>query len=269
MVIRKTPGEIERMRAAGAVVARCLRDISEQIVPGVTTTLDIDLMADELVRKHGGVSSFKNYRGYPNTVCVAVNEEVVHGIPGRRVLVPGDVLGIDLGVVLDGWHSDSAVTIAIGGQASPEAQRLLKVTREALFRGIEQARPGNRLSDIGHAIQSYVERHGYSVVRELVGHGIGRSLHEEPNVPNYGRPGKGIRLEEGMTLAIEPMVNVGSHEVKTLGDSWTVITKDASLSAHFEHTVAISKDGPDILTLVPAEEAALANGQRESHRSRG
>lgn len=242
------------MRAAGAVVARCIREISELIVPGITTTQDIDRMAEELILKYGGIGSFKNYRGYPNTVCVAVNEEVVHGIPGARVLMPGDIVGIDLGVIMDGWHGDSAISMAVGGQGSPEAMALLKVTKEALFKGIEQARLGNRLSDIGHAIQSYVEKRGYSVVRDLVGHGIGRNMHEEPNVPNYGRPGKGIRLEEGMTLAIEPMVNVGGYEVETLRDNWTVVTKDRSLSAHFEHTVAIRKNGPDILTL-PIEEA--------------
>ena len=243
------------MRVAGAAVARCLRDISELIVPGRTTTRDIDAMAEELIGKYGGIGSFKNYRGYPNTVCVAVNEEVVHGIPGARVLVPGDIVGIDLGVIMDGWHGDAAISLAVGGKASPEAMALLKVTREALFKGIEQARPGNRLSEIGHAVQSYVEKRGYSVVRDLVGHGIGRNLHEEPNVPNYGRPGKGVRLEEGMTLAIEPMVNIGGFEVETLRDNWTVVTKDRSLSAHFEHTVAIRKNGPDILTLLPMEEA--------------
>jgi methionyl aminopeptidase len=193
-------------------------------------------------------------------VCVAVNEEVVHGIPGDRALMTGDILGIDLGAIVNGWHGDAAITVAVGGNASEEATRLLRVTREALYKGIEAARPGNRLSDIGHAIQSYVEKNGYSVVRDLVGHGIGRKMHEDPHVPNFGRPGKGVRLEEGMTLAIEPMVNVGSYEVETLGDSWTVVTRDGSLSAHFEHTVAIRRDGPDILTLVPAEEALIANG---------
>lgn len=254
MIIKKTPAEIEKMRAAGAVVARCLKELAEQIVPGKTTTLDLDRMAEELIKKHGAISSFKNYRGYPNTVCVAVNEEVVHGIPGSRILIPGDIVGIDLGAIVDGWHGDSAITVAIGGQASDEAMALLKVTKEALFKGIEQAKPGNRLTDIGHAIQSYVERRGYSVVRDLVGHGIGRSMHEDPHVPNYGKPGKGIRLEEGMTLAIEPMVNIGTYEVVTLGDDWTVVTRDRKLSAHFEHTVAITKDGPDILTLLPMEE---------------
>lgn len=255
MVIKKTPADIEKMRAAGSAVARCLRDISGLIVPGVTTTLDVDKLAEELIPKYGGVASFKDYRGYPNTVCVAVNEEVVHGIPGGRVLMPGDVVGIDLGIIVDGWHGDSAISVIVGGKGSEEAENLLKVTKQALFKGIEQARPGNRLSDIGHAIQSFVEKRGYSVVRDLVGHGIGRNLHEEPNVPNYGRPGKGIRLEEGMTLAIEPMVNIGGYEVETLRDNWTVVTKDRSLSAHFEHTVAIRKNGPDILTLLPVEEA--------------
>lgn len=260
MITRKTPAEIEKMRAAGAAVARCLKEITGRIVPGKTTTLDIDRMAEELIRENGGIASFKNYRGYPNSVCVAVNEEVVHGIPGQRILKPGDIVGVDLGIIIDGWHGDAAVTVAVGGTASREAMQLLRVAREALYKGIEKARPGNRLSDIGHAIQTHVERHGYSVVRDLVGHGLGRLLHEEPNVPNYGRPGKGVRLEEGMTLAIEPMVNIGSFEVETLADGWTVLSKDRSLSAHFEHTVAIRRDGPDILTLVPAEEVAVANG---------
>lgn len=260
MITRKTPAEIEKMRVAGAAVARCLKEITGRIVPGKTTTLDIDGMAEELIREHGGTASFKDYRGYPNTVCVAVNEEVVHGIPRHRILLPGDIVGVDLGIIIDGWHADAAITVAVGGEASKDAMRLLRVAREALYKGIEKAKPGNRLSDIGHAIQTHVERHGYSVVRELVGHGLGRLLHEEPNVPNYGRPGKGVRLEEGMTLAIEPMVNMGSYEVETLPDGWTVLSKDRSLSAHFEHTVAIRRDGPDILTLVPAEEAAVANG---------
>lgn len=260
MIVRKTAAEIEKMRAAGAVVARCLKELSEAIEPGVTTTIDVDVMAEELIAKYGAVSSFKNYRGYPNTVCVAVNEEVVHGIPGKRVLMPGDIVGIDLGVILDGWHGDAATTLAVGGQTSKEAENLLRVGREALFKGIEMARPGKRLSDIGHAIQSYVEARGYSVVRDLVGHGIGRTMHEEPQVPNFGRPGKGVRLEEGMTLAIEPMVNIGGYEVETLADNWTVVSKDRSLSAHFEHTVAIRKNGPDILTLVPVQEAGFTHG---------
>lgn len=260
MITKKTPEQIEKMRIAGAVVARCLKKIVEQIEPGKTTTKDVDVMAEELIKSFGAISSFKNYNGYPNSVCLAVNEEVVHGIPRNRILMPGDIVGIDLGAIVDGWHGDSAVSIAVGGLASNEAKKLLKVTKDALYKGIEQARPGNRLSDIGHAIQSYVEKHGFSVVRDLVGHGIGRNMHEDPYVPNYGKPGKGVRLEEGMTLAIEPMVNVGKYEVETLGDCWTVVTRDGSLSAHFEHTVAIRKDGPDILTVVPAEEALYTNG---------
>lgn len=249
MIVRKSPRDIENMRAAGKLVARCLREVSEFIVPEKTTTLDIDVFTEELLQKYGVIGSFKNYRGYPNTICVAVNEEVVHGIPGRRVLSKGDVVGLDLGVIVNGWHADSAITVLVGGESLPEAERLVKITKEALFKGIEQARPGKRLGDIGYAIQSYVEKHGYSVVRDLVGHGIGRNLHEEPNVPNYGRPNSGLKLVEGMTLAIEPMVNMGSYRVKTLADEWTVVTSDMSLSAHYEHTVAITKDGPDILTI--------------------
>ncbi|MCX6345924.1 MAG: type I methionyl aminopeptidase [Armatimonadetes bacterium] len=255
MIIKKSPAEIEKMRTAGLVVARCLREIAEHIEPGKTTTLDIDVMAEELIRKYHAGSSFKNYRGYPNTVCVAVNEEVVHGIPGSRILLPGDIVGIDLGVIVDGWHGDAAITVAVGGVASDEAKRLMNVTKECLLKGIEQAKPGNRLSDIGYAIQKHAEKHGCSVVRDLVGHGIGKHLHEDPHVPNYGNPKTGIRLEEGMTLAIEPMVNIGSYEIETLGDGWTVVTRDRSLSAHFEHTVAIRRNGPDILTLVTTEEA--------------
>ncbi len=249
MIVRKSARDIEAMRAAGKLVARCLREISEFIVPGQTTTMDVDVYAESLVHKYGVIGSFKGYRGYPNTICVAVNEEVVHGIPGNRILSTGDIVGLDLGLIVDGWHADSAITVAVGGECLPEAERLMKVTREALYKGIEQARPGKRIGDIGYAIQSYVEKHGYSVVRALVGHGVGKRLHEEPNVPNFGRPKTDVKLEEGMTLAIEPMVNMGSYEVETLADKWTVVSKDRSLSAHFEHTVAIRKNGPDILTI--------------------
>ena len=260
MIVKKTPLEIEKMRAAGAVVARCLKEISESIVAGETTTGDIDRMAEELLAKYGALSSFKNYRGYPDTVCVAVNEEVVHGIPGAKKLMAGDIVGIDLGAIVDGWHGDAAITVAVGGKASKEAMRLIRVTREALYKGIEQARPGNRLSDIGSAIQTYVESTDIRWCEIWSVTGLAGSMHEEPHVPNYGRPGKGPRLEEGMTLAIEPMVNVGTYEVETLGDSWTVVSRDRSLSAHWEHTVAIRRDGPDILTLVPAEEASYISG---------
>jgi methionyl aminopeptidase len=252
MIKRKTPEEIEKMRVAGQVVAAALTELMGSIVPGKTTTRDLDELAAEVIARHGAISSFKGYRGYPSVVCAAVNEEVVHGIPGPRKLHEGDIVGIDLGAIVKGYHGDSAVTIPVG-TILPEAERLLKVTREALFAGIAQAWPGNRLSDISHAIQSYAEKHGYSVVRDLVGHGIGTEMHEEPQVPNFGRAGRGPVLEKGMTLAIEPMVNAGGPMVESLADHWTIVTRDRSLSAHFEHTVAITENGPDILTLRAGE----------------
>lgn len=235
------------MRAAGKVVADALAMITESIVPGRTTTGELDRLAEEFLKSRGAIPSFKGYRGYPNVLCVAVNEEVVHGIPGNRVLDQGDIIGVDLGAMIDGYHGDSAITIPVG-EISQEAARLLRVAREALFRGIRQAREGNRLTDISNAIQQYAESQGYSVVRDLVGHGIGRDLHEDPQVPNFGRRGRGPRLEAGMTLAIEPMVNIGGHQIESLPDRWTVVTRDRSLSAHFEHTVAVTKSAPDILT---------------------
>jgi methionyl aminopeptidase len=252
MIILKTKAEIEKMRAAGMIVARALAQIAVGIVPGRTTTADLDSLAETVLSKHGAIPSFKGYKGYPNVICVAVNEEVVHGIPGPRRLNEGDIVGIDLGAIVDGYHGDAAVTLPVG-KVSPEAQRLLKVTREALFAGIARARGGNRLTDISNAIQEYAEKHHYSVVRDLVGHGIGKKMHEDPQVPNFGRPGRGPILEEGMTLAIEPMINMGGHQVESLPDKWTIVTKDRSLSAHFEHTVAITRDGPDILTLGDGE----------------
>jgi methionyl aminopeptidase len=207
-----------------------------------------------LLAEQGAVPSFKGYRGYPSSTCISINEVVVHGIPGERVIEAGDIVGIDLGAIVDGWHGDSAVTLPVG-EVSDEARRLMRVTREALFRGIAEAKVGNRLSDISHAIQQFAERHGYSVVRDLVGHGIGSQMHEDPQVPNFGKPGRGIALEEGMTLAIEPMVNAGMYEVESLRDGWTVVTRDRKLSAHFEHTVAIRAAGPEILTLRRDEEA--------------
>jgi len=232
-------------------VAAALTELAGSVVPG-ETTLDLDRLAEAVIRGHGAIPSFKGYKGYPNATCIAVNEEVVHGIPGPRALEEGDIVGIDLGAILDGYHADSAITVPVG-KASPEAQRLLKVTREALFVGIRMAVDGNHLTDVSHTIQRYVESHQFSVVRELVGHGIGRAMHEEPQVPNFGKPGRGPRLEAGMTLAIEPMVNAGGYEVETLRDGWTIVTKDRSLSAHFEHTVAVMENGPDILTLRPGE----------------
>lgn len=255
MIILKSNAEIEKMRAAGSVVAAALVAIRESIVPGKTTTADLDRLAEEFLESSGAIPSFKGYRGYPTVLCVAVNEEVVHGIPGPKVLNEGDIIGVDLGAIVDGYHGDSAITIPIG-EVSSEAARLLKVARGSLFSGIRQARVGNRLTDISNAIQQYAESHGYSVVRDLVGHGIGRDLHEDPQVPNFGRPGRGPRLEAGMTLAIEPMVNLGGHQVEGLPDRWTVVTRDRRLSAHFEHTVAVTKSGPDILTLQDGETPA-------------
>lgn len=252
MIVLKTKAEIDKMRAAGLVVAAALTEIAACIIPGETTTYDIDALAESVIVKHGAIPSFKGYRGYPSVTCISVNEEVVHGIPGPRKLYEGDIVGIDLGAILDNYHGDSAITIPVGNVSS-EAQRLMRVTREALFAGIRQATVGNRLTDISSAIQQHAEKNGYSVVRDLVGHGIGRDMHEEPQVPNFGRPGRGPRLEEGMTLAIEPMLNAGSHQVETLPDRWTIVTKDKSLSAHFEHTVAITANGPEILTLREGE----------------
>jgi methionyl aminopeptidase len=256
MIILKSRDEIERMRAAGRVVAEALKIVRESIVPGVTTTMDIDDVVEDVLKRHGAVPSFKGYKGYPRATCTAVNNIVVHGIPGSRVLQEGDIVGVDAGAILDGWQGDCALTLPVG-TISAEAQALMDVTREGLMQGIRAARVGNRLSDIGHAIQDYVEKRGYSVVRDLVGHGIGQRMHEDPQVPNYGKPGRGPRLEEGMTLAIEPMVNIGSHQVDVLDDRWTIITLDRSLSAHFEHTVAITRNGPDILTLRPGEKLSL------------
>lgn len=249
MITLKTPEEIEKMRAAGRLLAKALRAMGESIVPGRTTTADLDALAEEIVRAGGGVPAFKGYRGFPASVCASVNDEVVHGIPSPdRVLQPGDIVGLDLGVSLDGWNADAAWTFPVG-DVEPAVQRLLNVTRESLFQGIAKARTGNRIGDVAAAIQRYVEKNGYSVVRDLVGHGIGRSIHEEPSVPNFGKPGQGPALREGMTICIEPMVNMGTWKVRTLQDQWTMVAADGKPSAHFEHTVAITKDGPLILTL--------------------
>jgi methionyl aminopeptidase len=246
VIVCKSPAEIERMRAANALVADVLAELATMIAPGVTT-LDLDVAAESLVRAGGAEPAFKGYRGYPCTLCASVNEQVVHGIPSKRALVEGDIISLDMGVKLNGFYGDSAVTVPVG-RVSAQAETLLRVTRESLEKGIAQVRLGGRISDIGHAIQLHVEAHGLSVVREFVGHGIGSSLHEEPQIANYGEPGRGPRLAEGMTLAIEPMVNVGRPAVKVLSDGWTAVTKDGSLSAHFEHTVAVTKDGPLVLT---------------------
>ena len=238
--------EVEAIRAAAQLVARTLGRIREEIRPGVTTA-ELDHLADDFIRSQGGRPSFKGYRGYPASICSSVNDEVVHGIPGGRVLAEGDIVGIDVGVEMDGYHGDAACTFPVG-KVTAEASRLLQVTREALERGIAQARPGQRIGDISHAIQSHVEANGFSVVRALVGHGIGREMHEEPQVPNYGPPGRGPKLMVGQVLAIEPMVNAGGPEVLTREDGWTIATEDGSLSAHFEHTVAVDANGPRILS---------------------
>jgi methionyl aminopeptidase len=247
LIILKNRSQIALMKESGRIVARTLRLVSEEIAPG-KTPLELDALADRLIREEGGVPSFLNYRGFPNSACISVNEVVVHGIPNNRPLEEGDIISLDFGVVKDGWHADGAWTFPVG-TISPAAQRLMNVTRESLFQGIAKARVGNRIGDIGAAVQRYCENNGYGVVRELVGHGIGQKLHEEPsNVPMFGRPGTGERLREGMTMCIEPMINEGTHNVKFLEDKWTVVTADGKLSAHFEHTIAITKSGAEILT---------------------
>ena len=247
MIICRTAAELEKMRAAGRLVGQVLTELSAKVAPGVTTA-DLDEIAEGLIVDAGAIPAFKGYHGYPATICASVNEEVIHGIPsGKRVLEAGDVISIDVGASLAGYFGDSAVTLPVG-PVSEEAARLLRVTDESLYKAIETVKPGGRISDIGHAVQKHVEAHGFSVVREFVGHGIGQAMHEDPQIPNYGDPGRGPRLAEGMVLAIEPMVNAGKPAVKVLSDGWTAVTRDRSLSAHFEHTVAVTADGPWVLT---------------------
>lgn len=248
MIVLKSPREIALMREAGRVVAETHELVKEHLRPGLTTK-ELDTLIEGYIRKRGGVPSFKGYLGFPASACISINEELVHGIPGSRRFEEGDIVSVDIGVILKGYHGDSAWSYGIG-QISEEAQRLFEVTERSLYVGIEQAREGKRLSDIGHAIQTYVEGAGLHVVREYVGHGIGRKMHEEPQIPNFGDPGRGPRLRSGMTLAIEPMVQVGTWQTEALDDGWTVISADRSPTAHFEHTVAITHDGPMILTLL-------------------
>lgn len=249
MIYIKTRAEIEKMRESGKVVARSLRLMSEAIVPGKTTPADLDALAGRIVAETGGTPSFLNYRGFPANTCISVNQGVVHGIPNKTPLEEGDIVSLDMGVLLNGWHADGAWTYPVG-TISVEAQRLLNVTRESLYQGISKAKVGNRIGDIAQAVQRYVEGNGYSVVRDLVGHGIGRKLHEEPDsVPNFGKAGRGELLRDGMTICIEPMVNEGTFKVKTLADKWTLVTADGKLSAHFEHTIAITREGVEILTM--------------------
>jgi methionyl aminopeptidase len=246
MIILKSKSEIEKMAVACRIVAEVLEVLVRAVRPGLTT-LELDSLAERSIRTRGGVPAFKGYRGFPNTLCVSLNEQVVHGIPSKRRLRAGDIVGLDLGAKWEGYYGDAAVTIPVG-QIPSETQNLLATAREALYIGIKEVSPGKHLSDISHAIQSYVETRGYSVVRTFVGHGIGTALHEEPQVPNFGPPGRGPRLKPGIVLAIEPMVNIGDADVEILNDGWTVVTADGQLSAHFEHTVAITDEGPQILT---------------------
>lgn len=268
MIVCKSPAELERMRAANALVAEVLDELRAMAAPGVTTA-ELDAVAEARVREAGAVPAFKGYRGYPATLCASINEEVVHGIPSaKRVLRDGDIVSLDVGVLLDGFHGDSALTVGVGA-ISAEAETLLRVTDDALHRAIAVVKIGARVSDVGHAVQAYVEANGFSVVREFVGHGIGTKLHEEPQIPNYGEAGRGPRLAEGMVLAIEPMVNVGRAAVKVLDDGWTAVTSDGSLSAHFEHTVAVTAAGPQVLTRRPHSDdrGDLASSAEVPHSS--
>lgn len=253
MITIKTAAEIEKMRVAGQVVAQVLAGMQRMVEPGITTG-DLNAMAEEECSKRGAIPVFKNYpnfvtgRPFPGSICASVNEEVVHGIPGPRKLKEGDIISIDFGVLVDGYAGDSAVTIAVG-KVEPRVAELLQVTEEALLKGIQEALPGRHLGAISHAVQTHVEKAGFSVVRDFVGHGIGRQMHEEPSVPNFGKPNRGPVLQAGMALAIEPMVNLGSYHVYTRMDEWTVATRDGKPSAHFEHTIVITDNGPEILTL--------------------
>jgi methionyl aminopeptidase len=249
VIIRKSPQEIERMANAGRVVVDTLALIGEHVRPGVTTA-ELDALADEFIVSQDGYPTFKGYRGYPAATCLSPNEMVVHGIPGPYELAEGDILSVDVGVTLDGFVADSAYTFPVG-EISSEAERLLETCQTALAAGVEQCRPGNRLSDISHAVQQVTEAAGFSVVRSLVGHGVGRSMHEDPQIPNYGEPGRGPLLAEGMTFAIEPMINVGQPDIYVHDDEWSISTADGSLSAHFEHTVAVTAGGPRVLTAAP------------------
>ena len=248
MIVCKSPAEIEKMRRSGRIVREVLDAVSAIVAPGVTT-MDLERLAEKKIQESGAKPAFKGYYDYPCVLCTSINSEVVHGIPSeKRTLKAGDIVSIDCGVVLDGYYADAAVTVSVGSEVDPKVTKLLSVTRDALYRGIEKARVGNAIGDVGAAVQQHVEANGFSVVREFVGHGIGTRLHEEPQIPNYGDPGRGPRLREGMVLAIEPMVNAGKAGVRVLEDKWTAVTEDGSYSAHFEHCVAVTRNGPLILT---------------------
>jgi methionyl aminopeptidase len=247
MIIFKSPEEIERMRKAGQIVARTIERLQVAVEPGMTTG-HLDALAEQEIRGMGAVPSFKGYRGFPGTICTSVNEQVVHGIPGKRAVKEGDILKLDVGAVWEGYHADSAISMFVGEPPSDVAEKLVRVTEDSLEAGIAMLRPGGRLSDVGHAVQQVVEGAGFSCVREYAGHGVGRALHEDPQVPNYGDPGRGPLIRPGLVVAIEPMVNVGTWHTRLLADRWTVVTADKSLSAHFEHTIAITEDGHEVLT---------------------
>src|SRR5436190_14309564 len=246
MIIKKTPAEIDRIAAAGTILVRTMNLLAGKIRPGVTTG-ELDAAAEKFIRSQGAEPAFKGYRGFPGSICTSPNSMIVHGIPGGYRLGRGDILSVDIGVIHDGWVADAARTFALG-PITPIARKLLTVTEEALFAGVEQCRPGNRLGDVSHAVQEHVEADGLSIVRTLVGHGVGRDMHEDPQIPNYGHPGTGVPLEEGMVLAVEPMVTAGRHGVRVADDHWSIFSQDGSLAAHFEFTIAITADNPRILT---------------------
>ncbi|SMC97286.1 type I methionyl aminopeptidase [Sporomusa malonica] len=246
MIILKSQRELNYLRDAGRIVAETLNEVKKAVKPEVTT-LELDRIAEQYIKSKGAVPAFKGYHGFPGNICASVNEEVVHGIPGLKRLKNGDNVSIDIGAIINGYCGDAAITVPVG-EVDAEVEKLIEVTEQSLYKGIEKAIAGSRLGDVSHSIQTYAEGHGYGVVRDFVGHGIGRNMHEDPQIPNYGLPGRGPRLKSGMTLAIEPMINAGTHEVKTLSDNWTVVTADGKRSAHFEHTIAITADGPEILT---------------------
>ena len=246
MVILKLPAEIEQARVSNLIVAEVLSKLREKVKPGVRTR-ELDKFAEEITEKRGAKPAFKGYRGYPHSLCTSINEVVVHGMPSERVLVEGDIIGLDFGVYYRGFFGDATITLPVG-KVAQKASRLIQVTEQSLYTGIAQVKDGNRLGDISAAVQAKVEAAGFSIVRDFVGHGVGKSLHEDPQIPNFGKKGRGIELKSGMILAIEPMVNEGNYKVKTLPDGWTVVTEDGSLSAHFEHSVAITDNGPDILS---------------------
>lgn len=255
-IILKSPGEIEAMKAACVLSVQVLREVGAHCKPGVTT-LELDEIAETFIREHGGVPAFKGYGGFPGSICASINDQIVHGIPSKKaVLKDGDIISIDTGAIVDGWVGDNAWTYAVGS-VSPESKRLLEVGEKCMWTGLAAARAGNRMGDLGHAIQAVAEAAGYGVVREYVGHGIGRDMHEEPNVPNYGHRHRGIKLEVGMVLAVEPMINAGTHRVRPMSDGWLVCTRDGKPSVHFEKTVAITEEGPLILTTEPDHERPL------------